>query len=93
MKPLNKQILAEFYGAILNSRERPQVYYKIQADDLYIVIVVKNEISPLEEKVYRAEWKALEKYPNININVRVVPKFNFPIYKIIPEGFSRYTID
>lgn len=90
MEDLNQKILKDFYKTFLTTKERPQVYYKVQDSDLYIVVVIKDEISFMEEKVYEAEWKVLDKYPNFNIRVRVVPKFNYPVYKVVPEGFSKY---
>lgn len=92
MKDVNQQVLGDFYKALLKAKDKPQIYYKVDALDLYIVVVVKDEVSLLEERIYEAEWKVLDKYPNIAISVRVVPKFGFPFYKVVPEGFNKYII-
>lgn len=87
----NQDVLNDFYRAIQSSHESPRIYYQQTDSGLKIVIIVRDISSPLEDKIYKAEWKMATKYPKIKIQVRVLPKLNYPISTLLPEGFKRYS--
>lgn len=86
----HKSVLLDLCNAILRSKDKPRVYYRSKGNELKIVIVVTDTNDLLEDKIYKAEWNILEKYPNVKINIRVMPKLQYPLYRLIPEGYKRY---
>lgn len=86
----SQDVLKDFYKAFQNSDETPRIYYQQMDSGLKVVIIVRDISSPVEDKIYQVEWKIAEKYPNLKIKVTVLPKLNYPLSKIIPEGFTKY---
>lgn len=89
-KSTEKSILEDFLNCLKTTKEKPNLYYNSKNGELFIVVVVKDSSSPLENKIYKAEWKILKKYPKVNISVRVIPKLNNPYKNIVPSNFQKY---
>ena len=87
-----KLILKNFDDALGSSKELSGFYFGWEDGGLSIIVLVKGYKDSLENKIYNAEWKISKEHPKAEINVRVVPKFNFPNYKLIPKGFQKYSL-
>ena len=75
------------------------VYYKNGGDTVNVLTVVNRDDNPkLLNQVYNAEAKIFRNYiinnkencDGLNINFRVVPKYDRPISSVVPTTFKRY---
>ena len=95
-----KNVLKSYSKALSSKIRRKKdftIYYKNGGDTISIFTIIKNnDDDSLVNKIYDSEAEILNDFviqdanANLNINFRVIPKYSYPISRLVPSNFKRY---